>query len=319
MNIANPADLKRLVSLFPRQEVYVVAGSDVVANASAYRASSQPYSIHAMNHVIFRRAGEAELPPDLPITGKIIHLQLPPHLEDISSSRIRENVDLNRDISTFIDPVIQDFIYQNGLYLRDTQDKPLLYAGDLDFQWVESPSPQLLADLTAGQPDREVLRQAMSRHGDQVLLLRRTAPQQQLLGYVSYRLLSTSQLFDALEDNELANRVRLRSAGNVVLITSLAADTTHRHKDYHQLLLSELLARRWNRSTYTPSSAPTTAALPLDGGDPGPFRLCCPGGGRPHPGGGYAGSYGADPESGDRHSGAIVPQQPGFVRRTPGP
>ena len=243
VNIANPADLERLVSLFPEQEVYVVAGSDVVANASAYRASSQPYSIHAMNHVIFRRAGEAELPPDLPITGKIIHLQLPPHLEDISSSRIRENVDLNRDISTFIDPVIQDFIYQNGLYLRDTQDKPLLYAGDLDFQWVESPSPQLLADLTAGHPDREVLRQAMSRHGDQVLLLRRTAPQQQLLGYVSYRLLSTSQLFDALEDNELANRVRLRSAGNVVLITSLAADTTDRHKDYHQLLLSELLAR----------------------------------------------------------------------------
>ena len=28
-----------------------------------------PYSIHQMNHVIFRRAGEAELPAPLPITG----------------------------------------------------------------------------------------------------------------------------------------------------------------------------------------------------------------------------------------------------------
>ena len=53
-------------------------------------------------------------------------MTLPPHLEDISSSRIRENVDLNRDISNFVDPVIQDFIYQNGLYLRDTQEKKMM-------------------------------------------------------------------------------------------------------------------------------------------------------------------------------------------------
>lgn len=101
----------------------------------------------------------------LPITGRVIQLQLPHHLEDISSSRIRENVDLNRDISNFIDPVIQDFIYQNGLYLRDSQDKPLLYAGDLEFQWVKDPSPLLLADITAGHPEGEALRSAIIRKG----------------------------------------------------------------------------------------------------------------------------------------------------------
>lgn len=243
VNIANPADLKRLTDLFPGQEVYIVVGSDVVANASSYKAPPGPFSIHRMNHVIFRRAGEVELPRPLPITGDVIQLQLPPHLEDISSTRIRENVDLNRDISNFIDPVIQDFIYQNGLYLRDTQNKPLLYAGDLEFQWVEDPSPLLLAELTAGQPDHEAVRAAIARHGERVLLLRRAGEGHTLLGYVSYRLLSASQLFDGLEDNELANRVRLRSAGNVLLITSLAADTSDRHKDYGQLLISELLAK----------------------------------------------------------------------------
>lgn len=105
-----------------------------------------------MNHVIFRRAGEKPLPKKLPITGQVLHLQLPPHLEDISSTRIRENVDLNRDISTLVAPVIQDFIYQNGLYLRDTPDKPLLYAGDLEFQWEESPTQEQVAELTAGLP-----------------------------------------------------------------------------------------------------------------------------------------------------------------------
>ena len=33
-DIANPENLKQLVELFPNQEVYIVAGSDVVANAS---------------------------------------------------------------------------------------------------------------------------------------------------------------------------------------------------------------------------------------------------------------------------------------------
>ena len=243
VNIANPSDLRRLLDLFPGQQVYIVAGSDVVANASSYQAKPQPYSIHQMNHVIFRRAGEKELPHPLPITGKVIRLTLPPHLEDISSTRIRENVDLNRDISNFIDPVIQDFIYQNGLYLRDSQDKPMLYAGDLEFQWIGQPDPLLLEDLTAGHPEREVLRTSITTQGDQVLSLRRTGGHSQTLGFISYRRLSISQLFHAMGDTELANRIRLRSTGDILLITALYADTTDRHKDYGQLLLSELLAR----------------------------------------------------------------------------
>ena len=166
VNIANPDDLHRLSQLFPGQELYIVAGSDVVANASCYKAPPRPWSIHGMNHVIFRRAGEKPLPKKLPVTGQVLHLQLPPHLEDISSTRIRENVDLNRDISTLVAPVIQDFIYQNGLYLRDTPDKPLLYAGDLEFQWEETPTRSLVEELTAGLAGGEALGQAiLRRHG----------------------------------------------------------------------------------------------------------------------------------------------------------
>ncbi|WP_251317232.1 cytidyltransferase-related domain protein [Flintibacter muris] len=242
VNIANPADLRRLTDLFPDQKVYIVAGSDVVANASSYKAQPQPFSIHQMNHVIFRRAGEKELPAPLPITGEVIQLQLPPHLEDISSTRIRENVDLNRDISNFIDPVIQDFIYQNGLYLRDSQEKPMLGTGDLEFQWVGQPDPILMDSLTAGLSDRGPVCAAVFDRGDWMLLLRQ-AGQGEILGYIAYRSLSTSQLFAALGDTELANRVRLRAAGNTLLITALSVVESERFKDYRQLLLCELLAR----------------------------------------------------------------------------
>ncbi len=242
VNIANPADLKRLTELFPGQKVYIVAGSDVVANASSYQAPAEPFSIHQMNHVIFHRAGEAELPASLPITGEVIQLQLPPHLEDISSTRIRENVDLNRDISNFIDPVIQDFIYQNGLYLRDSQDKPMLGFGELDFQWVDELDDGLFDTLAAIWPEWANGMTAARNQGDRLLLLRGTSDTTPL-GFLCYRLLTTSQLFDALGDNELADRIRLRSAGDVLLITALGVDySSPQRKDLGHLLLCELIA-----------------------------------------------------------------------------
>ena len=232
VNIANPADLKRMTALFPEREVYLVAGSDVVTNASSYQAPPRPWSIHGMNHVIFHRAGGKPLPKNLPITGDIIHLHLPPHLEDISSTRIRENVDLNRDISNFIDPVIQDFIYQNGLYLRDKQEKSLLGAGAVEFEWVDRPDEALLASL---------LGDGVPSSGEKVLLLRACADRT-VLGHITWREVPSAELFSVMGDSELAGRIRLRSAGRTLLITSLAA-VADKHRDHPQLLVTELLAR----------------------------------------------------------------------------
>ena len=232
VNIANPSDLKRMVELFPGQQVYLVAGSDVVTNASSYKAPPKPHSIHSMNHVIFHRAGGKPLPKNLPITGDIIHLHLPPHLEDISSTRIRENVDLNRDISNFIDPVIQDFIYQNGLYLRDRQDKALLGAGEVDFHWEREPDVETLTQVVRDRP----------YHSKDSLLLLQRSDTRETLGYISYRDITSSDLFSVMGDTQLANRIRLRAAGKTMLITDLAA-VSDKFRDNAQLLLTELLAR----------------------------------------------------------------------------
>ena len=92
VNIANPADLRRLRGMFPSKELYIVVGSDVVRNASSYRAAPSADSIHSMNHIVFRRIsgeegdeGEHDRAALSLITGKVVELTLPPHLEDISS------------------------------------------------------------------------------------------------------------------------------------------------------------------------------------------------------------------------------------------
>lgn len=172
----------------------------------------------------------------------MIQLQLPPHLEDISSTRIRENVDLNRDISNLIDPVIQDFIYQNGLYLRDSQNKPLLDAGTLAFQWVDEPEEQLVADLTAGRPDREAVRSGILHGRDRILLLRGSEGGA-LLGYVSYRYLSATPAVRRPAGHRRLIRIRLRSAGTTLLTPPRRRSSGDPLRDCLQLLMTEVLAR----------------------------------------------------------------------------
>ena len=233
VNIANPHDLKRLRELFPGQDLYIVAGADVIANASAYKKDPVPWSIQTMNHVIFLRPDQPALPPkeSLHMTGDVIELRLPPELEDISSSRIRENVDQNRDISHYIDPAIQDFIYQNGLYLRDRQYKPLLTASEISFDWLTPPY-----NPTLRLPDEIGRLAAEARHdGEKMLLMRRGV---NCVGAVSWRYLGTSELFAAVRDAALTDRIRLRASGKILFITGI-----HAHGDDAQLMLSEVIAR----------------------------------------------------------------------------
>jgi len=227
VNIANPGDLKRLREIFEGRRLYLVAGADVIAGASAYKKEPEPYSVHSLDHIIFSRPDQPRLPPRerLRLSGDVMELRLPPELEDISSTRIRENVDHNRDISHFIDPIIQDFIYQNGLYLRDSQDKPLLTPSDLAFDWLAPPYGGM------GHP---ALAEA-ARDGDELLALRRG---EKRAGFVTWRCLGATELFAALGDAALSDRVRLRAGGKTLLVTGVYASG-----DDAQLLLSEVLAR----------------------------------------------------------------------------
>ena len=130
VNLATPADLDRLRQVFAGQELYLAVGSDVVAGASSYKAPPSPGSVHFLNHIVFRRSSDAEgreIDADLScLRGKVLQLQLPTHLESISSTRIRENIDLGRDISNLVEPSVQDYIYRNSLYLREPQYKQII-------------------------------------------------------------------------------------------------------------------------------------------------------------------------------------------------
>ena len=258
VNIANPENLHELRAAFPGRSVSIVVGSDVVLHASSYKKSVTPDSIHTFDHVVFRRTEPDAEPADYScITGKVLELTLPPQLEEISSTRIREAVDANRDISNLIDPTVQEFIYRRGLYLREPQDKPVLRTEDLSFLPASPETAEKFLRTMLSVPTAAALRTQIESRGDDVMVCRDTDGT--ILGAVSYACLDSARLFARLGDPALSGLVRQNAGGRTLLISGLFVPRGERQSDLCQLLITEVLTLALSREfTYA-------LYLPLEG------------------------------------------------------
>lgn len=258
VNIANPENLHDLRAAFPGRSVSIVVGSDVVLHASSYKKSVTPDSIHTFDHVVFRRTEPDAEPADYScITGKVLELTLPPQLEEISSTRIREAVDANRDISNLIDPTVQEFIYRRGLYLREPQDKPVLRTEDLSFLPASPETAEKFLRTMLSVPTAAALRTQIESRGDDVMVCRDTDGT--ILGAASYACLDSARLFARLGDPALSGLVRQNAGGRTLLISGLFVPRGERQSDLCQLLITEVLTLALSREfTYA-------LYLPLEG------------------------------------------------------
>lgn len=253
VNIANPSDLRRLKKLFPTREMYIVVGSDVIVNASSYKAVPNKNSIHSLNHVVFRRASQVEgtdYIDDLQqayesIRGKVIELTLPMHLEDISSTRIRENIDYNRDISNLIDPVAQNYIYDNSLYLREPQYKHILQAKAIQFELVDSlPSleQELYRTVLRESLNIELLKKYLNTKGVKAIVIRDGERNHEIVGLMPFHQLSLSELYGEFKNADIAAHLREHACGKIVVIGGMFASSASSIRNLYQLLLTETLA-----------------------------------------------------------------------------
>lgn len=258
VNIANPENLHELRAAFPGRSVSIVVGSDVVLHASSYKKPVTPDSIHTFDHVVFRRTEPDAEPADYScITGKVLELTLPPQLEEISSTRIREAVDANRDISNLIDPTVQEFIYRRGLYLREPQDKPVLRTEDLSFLPASPETAEKFLRAMLSVPTAAALRTQIESRGDDVMVCRDTDGT--ILGAASYACLDSARLFARLGDPVLSGLVRQNAGGRTLLISGLFVPRGERQSDLCQLLITEVLTLALSREfTYA-------LYLPLEG------------------------------------------------------
>lgn len=136
INIANPKDLCELRNIFKGREITMLMGGDVILHASAYKEPPTPESVHSFAHILFTRDDSQE------VQKRASELQLSVQLLDlgqfsgISSTRIREGIERQKDISGLVDSMAKEYIYEHDLYAVDEKIKHSLQAEPRDIkQW----------------------------------------------------------------------------------------------------------------------------------------------------------------------------------------
>ena len=233
INIAMPEDLAKLPQLLPDRPVFLVAGSDVIENASAYR-SSEAGSAAEYNHIVFCRNSSEKADHTAlqqKIHGELKLLSLPPFFESVSSSRIREFVDQKLDISMLVDPVVQSFIYEHGFYVRSPELKNVMKPQDVYFS--------LHRKEEEGLPEEFCERLSAAKKPLAVLMCARPNT---ALGWAVGRTLQASDLYEALHSLSAASYVRRYASGRILLISDVHL-CTQRTAEQCRMVLNELLAR----------------------------------------------------------------------------
>ena len=243
VNIANPDDLAALRRCFPEEEVYLVAGTDVVANASAYRMQPSENSVHSFPHILFARntegaygnAGAADC-----ITGEVLYLKLPAYFENMSSTRIRSNVSGNKDIADLVEPVVQNYIYEKGLYTMEPMYKRAAQTRKVDTFLFDSPDKDLFLELAGLFPEVGGIpgQRMSSRHA---VILRNEDLEDRICGCVLYHDLEPGELYASCGDIDLAAEMRERISGRTCVITAIAGQRSSAY-DERYTALNEMLA-----------------------------------------------------------------------------
>ncbi len=253
VNIANPKDLKKLKEIFGESRLYMVVGSDVILNASSYRKPPEPDSIHTMNHIVFRRAIGGEDSRNYEklkanykyISGRVQELKLPVYLEDISSTRIRENIDRGRDISNLIDTVAQNFIYENSLYLREPQDKSFLEEQKLLVEPAAPADRSILKGLheeikKRGADISEVEKYIETPDVSTAVIRNKNG---QIYAFAAAGILETKNLYEEFGDISIAEYIRNRAVGKMLVIKAIYCSKKADRSRLIRLLMGEILSK----------------------------------------------------------------------------
>ena len=251
INIANPEDLEKLSQVFGGAKVYLVIGSDVLLNASAYKSNGQ---ICSFNHIIFERKGLIESEEDdirldeacKSLKGESVRLVLKPEYEDISSTLIRKNIDEKRDISNLIDPIAQKYIYEKGLYRREPQYKTIMKIKSKQVELLTEFDVELLKELSNSYFEDSLdafqkLKHFTMKNSPKMLIIRDLNDENRIIAFSLFHLVKSSSLYQEFKHDGVSEYVRENSMGRIIMIDGLFLDPRRSDGTYSQILLTETL------------------------------------------------------------------------------
>ena len=253
-SLTNPEDLKLLKSNFPESEVYIVVGSDVLINASSYKDYAKGSFLYSFSHIIFERKSHSFNDDNKilldnvisKIKGNVIKLALPPQYEDISSTLIRNYIDENRDITSLVDSLAQNYIYDYGFYKSEPQYKALIKTISIEIDVVEKFDNNIIEQLS--QIFVNNYRTAfinLSSFFDKLnarFIVIRDVKNKKVLGFSAFHWIRSYTLYDELKNSIFTEYIRENAGGRIISIDGIYTDKDIDLDNLEQIILTETLA-----------------------------------------------------------------------------
>ena len=247
-NLLNSKDLNTLKKNFIPSKVFIVVGSDVLLNASSYKKESTEGSIHNLPHIIFERGKSKKLEEAAKnIIGEIVWLTLPTKYSNISSTQIRNYIDDSRDISVLIDPLAEQYIYQNGFYQRESQEKASLKLLWIKAEIIETVSDSLINEMSMLIPlvQKELyqtIKEIALKDSGRFLLLRDELNNNEIVGFSLFHWVRSNMLYKELNSTSISKYLRETTHGRITFIEGLFVKVSDKSKNIEQILITETLA-----------------------------------------------------------------------------
>lgn len=248
-NLSNEDDLKRLLSNFPYSQVYMAIGSDVLLNATCYNKNSADESlIYSLPHIIFQRNKTKKLLDFVKrFSSEVIFLTLPAKYSEISSTQIRNYIDESKDISSLVDPLAQQYIYENGFYQREPQDKSTIknilfdtiLIEEFSFDIAENMFKLLGADNKKKFIDK--IKEIFKKPSGRVFLLK-DLESGEVLGFSIFHWLRSSMIYEETYNTRVAEFIRTNSLGRVICIDGIYIKNAEKNRNLEQIIITETLA-----------------------------------------------------------------------------
>lgn len=241
VNIANPKSLKRLKETVKVQELFIVVGSDVVMNASAYKKKPQQDSVHQFAHIVLQRESkktEDRNKIEERISGNILWLDIREKGENISSTRIRENIDKNRDISNLVEHNVQNYIYTNGLYVREPMYRQMTGSRAVKTSVFEQIPEELREELHWGllNGDKEI------PENESAVIIRNERAYERIEGVILYHQIYVSELYKECGNESAATWFRKHISGRICVLSQISCRPDNGYEDNRQAVFMETMA-----------------------------------------------------------------------------
>ncbi|MDS1004383.1 cytidyltransferase [Clostridium sporogenes] len=249
INIANNENLKKLKNLFPKSELYIAVGSDVVLNASSYKKENIniPNSIFNFSHIIFQRGKNNERLDEIIsyIKRDVLIFSLSSKYSEISSTQIRNYIDENKNISSLVDPIAEKYIYEKGFYQRESQDKSIIKPISLRLIILNSIDDFIMNEISSLLKDKiknmkEILDNIRKKPSSRIILIR--DKKNELIGFSLFHWIRSTVLYEEMKDNYITEYIRNNSTGRMLSLDGFYIKNIEKSKYIEQVLVTETLA-----------------------------------------------------------------------------